>query len=108
MNQVEGLPEGLEIVRIGRLAVEGEYSFESGGIYGWERPVTGGSKLIVRVLPGYVLSYEPMCQTYSVSRRFAEPKVKCIFVELNNTQDADTIEQILEHLKSKGIKTSTL
>ena len=103
MTQIEGLPEGLEIVRVGGIQDEGEYALISGRLH---KPIPHSGVepfLVVRVSPGYCAIYDKLRDDYSVFQSFAEPRKLSVYFQLINSGQADLVDRCLNHLKSNGI-----
>jgi hypothetical protein len=82
MAAVEGLPEGLTIVRWGKPdPASGEYLFLSGTL----TTAYHGDALVVTAAPGYTISLNHYTNQYSVSSTLPEPQVLYVKVTLQST-----------------------
>lgn len=90
--QIEGLPEGMEALRVGK-ALCGEYVFHEGGAYG---PVFENSTIYGLVLapaPGYEFVYDVATDHNLAIKKLDTPKTLHATFLVTNTRDEQAVRQ---------------
>lgn len=65
---IEGIPEGLEVVRYGEVINPGEYT-----LIGPRQISSLGFGLVVKLSPGYIRSWDDKSSFWSFTRQFEKP-----------------------------------
>lgn len=102
--ELDGLPEGLELVRWGNAnPAQGEYLFTFGGIN------LGSSKgFVVRALPGFTIGLNHYTNQYDLKQDFAEPQVVTLRITLRNSRHLEILKQVQSIAQQEQITVETL
>lgn len=94
--EIEGLPEGLELVRIGEKRKLGERALVGGVL---REPALGDlHQIIVRPAPGFEFVEDAATRSCRVVRSLKRPEFAAILVKVSNAQDQLTLAKVLEFL----------
>jgi hypothetical protein len=102
--ELDGLPEGLEVLRYGTSnPPAGEYLFAGGAIM-----AARGQGLVVRAIPGYTIGLNHYTSQYAVTKDFATPQVVTLRVTLLNSRHLEILNQVQSIAKQEQITVEVL
>lgn len=104
MAQIEGLPDGVVMVRWGMpdLAA-GEYLFQSGAITDAQR-----EGLVVKADTGFSIGLNHYTNGFSVSQNLATPQILYVKVTLSTTQHQEIWTKVSQIASAEGIPVELL
>jgi hypothetical protein len=98
-QHIEGLPEGVTFVRLGRVELPGEYVLANSGRWIEQDKSLWGA--VVRIQPGYELVFDgPRCSSTLV-KSFEQPQEIVIRLYARNGLEQEAIEQQRERLERR-------